>query len=261
MVTFPSEDDLSITADFYPTTSRTRAPIIASFHQASWSRGDYREIAPRLQELGFQALAVDQRSGNAVHGVTNLTAQRANPAHLGTAFTDALPDLRAALKHARSLTSGPILGWGSSYSSALILKVAAEDSDLADGVLSFSPSEYFPDRQLIQKAVVQLTVPTFITSARSEANNHASIVSKIPTETPVTTYRSITTGRHGSSALWMATQDSETTWSEVEAFLAPFLVTPPSAPGLSLTSSELNVHPGTATQLLAQVSYDRRLAL
>lgn len=135
------------------------------------------------------------------------------------------------------------MGWGSSYSSALILKVAAEDSDLADGVLSFSPSEYFPDRQLIQKAVVQLTIPTFITSARSEANNHASIVSKIPTETPFTTYRPITTGRHGPSALWMATQDSETTWSEVEAFLASFLVPPPSAPGLSLTSSELNVHP------------------
>ncbi|NCF92275.1 MAG: hypothetical protein GWQ05_15160 [Verrucomicrobiaceae bacterium] len=175
-VTFPSEDNLSVTADFYPTTIRAQTPIIVLFHQVNWSRTEYPEIAPRLQDLGLQALAVGQRSGNAVNGVTNHTAQQAKADGLGTSFIDALPNMRAALRHAISLTSGPILSWGSSYSSALILKVAADDPSQADGVLSFSPSEYFPDRQLIQKAVINLTVPTFITSARSEANNYAAIV-------------------------------------------------------------------------------------
>ena len=168
-VTFPSEDNLSVTADFYPTTNRAQTPIIVLFTE-------YPEIAPRLQDLGLQALAVGQRSGNAVNGVTNHTAQQAKADGLGTSFIDALPNMRAALRHAISLTSGPILSWGSSYSSALILEVAADDPGQADGVLSFSPSEYFPDRQLIQKAVINLTVPTFITSARSEANNYAAIV-------------------------------------------------------------------------------------
>ncbi|MDA7526298.1 hypothetical protein N8525_03960 [Verrucomicrobiales bacterium] len=76
-VTFPSEDNLSVTADFYPTTNRTQTPIIVLFHQANWSRGEYREIAPRLQDLRFQALAVGQRSGNAVNGATNHTAKQA----------------------------------------------------------------------------------------------------------------------------------------------------------------------------------------
>lgn len=169
---------------------------------------------------------------------------------LGTSFIDALPDMRAALRHARSLTSGPILSWGNSYASALILKVATDNPGQADGVLSFSPSEYFPDRQLIQKAVINLTVPTFITSARSEANNYAAIVSNVPPETPLTTFRPSTVGRHGSSTLWATTTDNKTTWREVEAFLAPFLEISVAPAEIRVTSTELSVNPGDSLQLL-----------
>ena len=53
------------------------ATWIVLFHQAGWSRGEYREIAPALVKAGYRVMAVDQRSGRAVNGVTNETHQRA----------------------------------------------------------------------------------------------------------------------------------------------------------------------------------------
>lgn len=143
--TFPSEDGLEITADFYAAGPGLDRPIIVLFHQAGFSRGEYREIAPRLTALGFHALAIDQRSGNAVNGVPNQTASRAREAGLSTNFMDAVPDMRAAFREAATRTAGPVLSWGSSYSSALALKLAAE-TPLVSGVLAFSPGEYFSDR-------------------------------------------------------------------------------------------------------------------
>ena len=37
--------------------------FIVMFHQAGWSRGEYREIAPKLVAKGYRVLAVDQRAG------------------------------------------------------------------------------------------------------------------------------------------------------------------------------------------------------
>ena len=62
-VTFPSEDGLLITADIHAPYGNGEAPIIVLFHQAGWSRGEYAEIAPWLNTLGYNCMAVDQRSG------------------------------------------------------------------------------------------------------------------------------------------------------------------------------------------------------
>jgi len=69
-VTFPSTDGLMLTADLYMPHPKT-APFIVLFHQARWSRGEYREIAPKLNEMGFNCLAMDQRSGGEVNDVKN----------------------------------------------------------------------------------------------------------------------------------------------------------------------------------------------
>ena len=234
-----NRNGLRVTVDFYESTVHPNPPIIVLYHQAGWSRGEYREIAPRLNSLGFHALAVDQRSGGRVNGVENETAKAAREANLGTAFTDAIPDLQYALLIAQSKTSGPIIAWGSSYSSALALKVVAEESVSTPiaAVMAFSPAEYFPDRELIQKAVGNLQVPTFITSSRSEAANYADIVAAIPESTPTTIFRPTTAGTHGSSALWSSKADSEAYWTEVERFLAPFLRATDVPSSLTLSSS------------------------
>ncbi|MFT4637365.1 MAG: alpha-beta hydrolase superfamily lysophospholipase [Verrucomicrobiales bacterium] len=140
IVSFDSQDGLEVTADLFMAHENPETPFILLFHQAGFSRGEYREIAPRLNQLGFNCMAIDQRSGNAANGVTNETAQRAKAAGKPTGFTDAIPDMLAAIATAKeNYGKGTVLGWGSSYSSALILKLAGDDPELVDGTLSFSP--------------------------------------------------------------------------------------------------------------------------
>ncbi|MDF1838961.1 MAG: hypothetical protein P1V35_13905, partial [Planctomycetota bacterium] len=124
---FPSKDGLALRADLYAPHKDPKTPFIVLFHQAGWSRGEYEAIAPRLNRLGFNCMAVDQRSGGEVNGVENETAKRAKASKLPTEYVDAKQDLESALLYARKqLTTGPVLAWGSSYSASLVLQIAGE---------------------------------------------------------------------------------------------------------------------------------------
>jgi len=171
-VSFKAKDGLEVTADLY-LTKDNKAPIIILFHQAGWSRGEYKEIAPKLNKLGFNCLAVDQRSGGEVNDVNNETFKKAESKGLSTNYVDALPDMNAAIDYVKTnyKNSSKILIWGSSYSAGLVLKIAAERNDI-DGVLAFSPAEYYgkmgKPEDWITSTAKEITVPTFITSAKLE---------------------------------------------------------------------------------------------
>ena len=139
-LSFPSEDDLEITADLYHAS--TDGPVVVLCHQAGWSRGEYKETAKTLQERGYNCLAVDQRSGGAVNDTDNETFKRAEAAGKGTEFLDAEQDIVAAVNYMSERYGKPVILVGSSYSAALSLKVAAENDNVR-AVLSFSPGEYF----------------------------------------------------------------------------------------------------------------------
>ena len=142
-ITFPSNDGITLTADLYMPHDKS-APLIVLFHQARWSRGEYLEIAPKLNMLGYNCLAVDLRSGGEVNGVQNMSAKEAAKAMKPTQYIDAYQDIDAAVHYAKKyFVEGKLIIWGSSYSSALTLRFAGENPDLIDGVLSFSPGEYF----------------------------------------------------------------------------------------------------------------------
>ena len=70
-VTFPSLDSVTITADWYPVNSESQTILLC--HQNGFSRGEYAESARKLNMIGFNCLAIDQRVGNEVNGVTNET--------------------------------------------------------------------------------------------------------------------------------------------------------------------------------------------
>lgn len=88
-VTFPSLDGLDISADLYLTSDDRATPFIVLFHEAGSSRGEYRDIAPRLNALGYNVMAVDQRAGGSANDVKNETFTRAVAAGLPTDFLDA----------------------------------------------------------------------------------------------------------------------------------------------------------------------------
>jgi dienelactone hydrolase len=226
MVTFPSEDGLTITADLYRAHRDARTPMVVLFHQAGWSRGEYRQIAPQLNRMGLNALAVDLRSGAEVNGVVNETARRAKGGKLAQTYVDAEADMRSALRYARAeLAEGLLIGWGSSYSAALILHIAGEQPELLDAAVAFSPGEYFAKlgkpETWIRDAAARTRSPVFITSARSEKEAWWAIFRALKSPTRAF-FIPETAGQHGSRALWDEFEDSPAYWDALSAFLAGY---------------------------------------
>lgn len=222
-LTFPSKDGLQLSVDTYIERVDNR-PLIVLFHQAGWSRGEYVGIAPKLNTLGFNAIAVDLRSGNKVNGVANQTVKRALKAGKDTRYLDAKQDVEAALVYARSLVGekGKVVAWGSSYSAALVLKVAGDRPDLANAILAFSPGEYFKKSgkpsDWIQQSAKLYTHPVFITSAKSEKKQWKPIFDAIKSKKKIS-FIPKTKGQHGSRALWEKYKDSDAYWIAVKRFL------------------------------------------
>ncbi|UXP31534.1 lysophospholipase [Reichenbachiella agarivorans] len=141
-VKFKAADGVEIVADLHLSHPKS-APIIVFFHQAGWSRGEYLEIAPTLNRLGYNCLAVDLRSGNLVNGIRNETNQNARAMMRETKYSDAYQDIEAAATYAQTQTTNKVIIWGSSYSAALVLKYAGDYPSAVQAVLAFSPGEYF----------------------------------------------------------------------------------------------------------------------
>jgi len=204
--------------------------MIVLFHQAGSSRGEYTEIAPWLNGLGYNCMAVDQRSGEYSRGVENETALRAGKENRPTAYVDTLPDMNAALTYARRhYGNNGVIAWGSSYSAALALKVAGDSPGLVDGVLAFSPGEYFKragkSASWIQTSAEHIKTPVFITSSHKEADTWAAIFAAIESADKVS-FIPEKEGRHGSRALWEKYPDSESYRQAVHAFLVQYFPVP-----------------------------------
>lgn len=212
--TIKSEDSLDMTVDQYHINKDK--PVIVLCHQAGWSRGEYKEIAVTLNGLGFNCVALDQRSGNAVNGVTNQTAANAKKIGTGQTFLDAEQDIRAAIAKFSADYKQNVILWGSSYSSSLALKIAVEN-DKVDKVLSFSPGEYLTGVS-VANTVKTLDKPSFLTSSKSEAGQTKAIFDNIKS-TDKTQFVPNGSGRHGSSALWTTEGDNAEYWVAVKVFL------------------------------------------
>lgn len=222
-----SLDKLKITADLYAPHADSKTPFIVLCHQAGWSRGEYQEIAPKLNKMGFNCLAIDQRSGKGVNNVDNETTKRAAAAKKGTNFTDAEQDMVAAVQFVRqNHATGKVILWGSSYSSALALRIAGENPTLVDGVLAFAPGEYFArfgqPKDWVTQSAKKITCPAFITSAKNEFQNWKNIYTAIPGDAK-SKFLPTTKGNHGSRALWAEKSDNKAYWDEVTPFLQQFL--------------------------------------
>ena len=221
-MTLQSADGLAVTADIYRHSTKPDAPWLVLAHQAGASRGEYRTIAPRLNKLGFNTIAIDQRSGKAFDGVRNETAQRAAARGIGQAFGDALPDIEAAIRWARKQTTGPVILWGSSYSAALALLIAGGRPGLVDGVVAMSPGEDI-DGQSVAQAAAAIKVPVLIMSAANE-RTHWHAIFKAIADRRKAGFAPEADGQHGSSALIAARSTSAAAyWEVVEKFLTQHL--------------------------------------
>ncbi len=168
-VQLKASDGISVFGSLYKA-SNPRATIVA-FHQARSNRTEYKSIAPRLVDSGFNVLAIDQRVGGGMLGGSNETAEALNGREFG--YLDVMPDLRAALDWA--VRQGlPVVVWGSSYTSALVFILASENPGKIAALLSFSPAEYLGTPELVRNAAAQVAIPLYITSSMSSAEIEAA---------------------------------------------------------------------------------------
>ncbi len=217
IVRLTAEDGVMIRGDLYLAEGRDKStPVILLFHQAGSNRGEYVEIAQRLNGLGFHALAIDQRSGGKRWGHDNETVAEIGES---TNYMTALADLEAALKwSAESDYQGKTVVWGSSYSAALVFLLAAEHPSI-DAVVSFSPGEYLGNREdEVRKAASGVDQPVLVLTPAEERDRAALVFDVLPGENNklVIPKRAV----HGSSMLVNGRNEgAEEIWPEVVAFL------------------------------------------
>jgi len=216
-ISFLAKDGLEITADLY--TSSTQNPYIILLHQAGYSKGEYREIAPKLVNLGYNCLALDQRSGNEVNFVKNETAARAKEKKLPANYIDALPDIHAAIEYVKQKTNKPIVLWGSSYSASLSLLVACEELKVG-ALVVFSPGEYFQPSDFIKSKISKISIPVLALSSKTEYPEMVEMLSVVPKSLLTTFKPSSDEGKHGSKALWESNPSNKEYWMAVTMFFS-----------------------------------------
>lgn len=200
-------------------SANPKAPVILLFHQAGSSKSEYAPIAPRLNQLGFNALAIDQRSGGELYQPPNETVLSLGRS---TKYEDVMPDMEAALAWAEKIHPGsPVYAWGSSYSAALVFLLAAKHPKEIAALIAFSPAEYLADKTAVQRAAAKVHLPVFADSAADpqEIAAASSILNVVPSKKK-TQYKP-RAGIHGSSTLRVDrdADGAELNWNAVTRFL------------------------------------------
>lgn len=211
---FPSEDGLMITADSYEIVPGEKYVLLC--HQAGFSRGEYTETAKRFNALGYNCLAIDQRSGEECNGVINETAKRAKEKGMKPEYLDAEQDIVASIKYIYNHSGHKVILLGSSYSASLVLKIA-KTNEMVEAVAAFSPGEYFNGMEL-KKEIEGLTIPVFATSSKDESKDLATLMAGV--KSPIKeVFVPTDKGDHGSRVLWNDSPSNDEYWKALISFL------------------------------------------
>lgn len=214
-VNFYASDSLKITADLY--LKSYKLPFILLFHQEGGSRGEYNEIAPRLEKLDYNCLAVDLRVGGEMNYVKNETALRAKAAGLDPDFLDTQKDIEAALLYVRKFNHLPVVLFGSSFSASLCL-MEAKNNPFVKAVIAFSPGEYFRPVKVVRDEINGLRKPIFVASTKLEYEYVVKMLSGIDDKYKVIYHPDKGKGVHGAKALWSSSESSNECWLDLMLF-------------------------------------------
>lgn len=220
-IEFPSRDGLMISANLYELDAN--APVILLCHQARFNKFEYDGIALELTKLGFNCVAIDQRSGGPISSQPNETNLRARKAGKPTSYLDAEQDILAAVDYVSDYFNKPVILWGSSYSSTLALYIAAKN-DKVSAVIAFSPGNYFAEEKgSLVDILENFNKPMFITSSKEEIKYIDELVSKMDMNQNQVHFKPRGKGYHGSRSLWKGMPGGEEYWKAIKGFLSTLL--------------------------------------
>lgn len=216
-VQFPSKDGLLITGNLYEIDKNK--PVILLCHQAGYNKYEYADIAPKLNQMGFNVMAIDQRSGGSFAGKDNETLKRATEKGLSTEFLDAEQDMEAAVDYLNKKFKQKVILWGSSYSSSLTLFVAQKNKRVK-AAISFSPGDYFGDaKKSLAEVFPKIKVPFLVTSSNQESQALSGLLAGVKLKKNQSQFIPEGSGYHGSRALWEGQKGGEEYWNSIKAFL------------------------------------------
>lgn len=217
-IEFPSKDGLIISADLYEVDPNK--PFILLCHQAGYNKYEYADIAPRLNKMGFNALAIDQRSGGSFADIQNETYNRAiQNGDDEIVFTDVTQDIESAINYLSDKYQQKVIVWGSSYSSALVLHIAETNKNVK-AIISFSPGDYFGDHlPSLKKVFPKIEQPFLVTSSKAESKELKELLSNLEQNNLQLQYIPNSEGFHGSRALWVGQKGADEYWGALENFL------------------------------------------
>lgn len=217
-IEFKAADGLLVTGNLYDIGKDK--PIILLGHQAGYNRVEYADIAPKLNEMGYNCLAIDLRSGGNFAGKPNATAERAKNEGLKNQMVDAKQDIKAAIDFLSKKYNQKIIVWGSSYSSSLAL-LEGVSNDKVKAIIAFSPGDYFGDAApSLSTAFAKAKKPFLVTSSKEEAKTLASLIGNVKLNENQMQFIPKSEGFHGSRALWTGQKGAEEYWEAVVKFLS-----------------------------------------
>lgn len=214
-LSFASGDGLAVYADHY--FADISYPYIILFHQLESSRGEYREIAPRLNKLGYNCLAVDLRTGGEINFIRNETILNSPSGSSSQRLFESKKDMEASIDFVKSLSGKKAVLFGSSFSASLALILAAEREDVL-AVVAFSPGEYFSGNPNVSNKLSQLTKPAFIAAARSERKIVLEMTRTIPPARKTLFFPSSAEGSHGAKSLFEKEKGNGDYWLALMMF-------------------------------------------
>ena len=215
-VTFNAPDGLQITADLYE--SNKEKPYILLFHQAGYSRGEYRQIAEKIIKYGYNCLAVDLRSGGEVNYIQNHTALLAIQQGYPSDYLSSQQDIIASINWVKERNTEPVILFGSSFSASLCLLIAKDNPDVK-AVIAFSPGEFFEPGLVIQTELSNLNKPVFAASSKRE-NYYVDKVLKAVSSENKTIFAPAKGGEHGSKSLWKSNPNNQEYWLALTMFFS-----------------------------------------
>lgn len=202
-VTAQTSDGVTLYGERYFGDLAADAPLILLFHQAgSNGRGEYGPLADWLNQNGYRAIAWDQRSGGKQFGSHNRTVDAISE-DVPNGYCDAYADLQAALAHTLSNElAKEVIIWGSSYSAALVFRLAADNPDTVSALVAASPATGGPMAECrARQWVKMIDAPILTLRPGTEMSRESSREQRQKFEPLGVDFLVIADGVHGSSML------------------------------------------------------------
>lgn len=219
-VTFTTTDNRKVFGELYEVGKDN--PVILLCHQTGFNKYEYVDIAPKLNALGFNCLAVDLTTGGTFQEKINETIEKASTPidRSSMVFVEASEEeIKAAINYLNEKYKKKVTVWGSSSSATLGLFAALENENI-NAAIAFSAFDHFRENRTSLSIVIpKIDKPIFMTSAKAEASIITGLLKDVQLKKGQIHFITNGSGDHGSKAMWNGRSDAEEYWKEVTKFL------------------------------------------